>query len=100
MADIPGLTAAMVVKLGENGIKDRDDLAELAGDELSGSEAEGEPGILAEFKLSEPDANAIITAARAHWFAEEDAARAAAEAAAAAEAEAEAGAEAEPSKEA
>ncbi len=98
MVDIPGLTSDMVVKLAEHGIKDRDSLAELAGYELSGSEAEGEPGILAEFKLSEPDANAIIAAARAHWFAEEDAARAAAEAAAAAEAEA--GAEAEPSKEA
>lgn len=80
--DIPGLTSEMVVRLAEQDIKDRESLAELAGYELSGSEAEGEAGMLAEFNLSEEDANAIITAARAHWFEAADA-----EAAAAAEAE-------------
>ncbi len=94
MVDIPGLTPDMVVKLAENGIRSRDQLAELAGYELAGSE--DEPGILAGFKLSEDDANAIISAARAHWFEEEDRARAEAEAKAAAEAEA----EADPAKEA
>jgi N utilization substance protein A len=83
MIDIPGLTPDMVVRLAEQGIKDRESLAELAGYELSGSEAEGETGMLAEFGLSEEDANAVITAARAHWFEAADA-----EAAAAAEAEA------------
>jgi N utilization substance protein A len=85
MVDIPGLTPEMVVRLAEQGIKDRESLAELAGYELAGSEAEGETGMLAEFKLSEEDANAIITAARAHWFEAADA-----EAAAQAEAQAEA----------
>jgi N utilization substance protein A len=87
MVDIPGLTPDMVVTLAEKGIKKRDDLAELAGWELSGSEAEGESGLLADHKISESDANAIIAQARAHWYEAED--RAAAEAAAAA-AEAEA----------
>jgi len=85
MVDIPGLTPEMVVRLAEQGIKDRESLAELAGYELAGSEAEGETGMLAEFKLSEEDANAIITAARAHWFEAADA-----EAAAQAEAQAKA----------
>ena len=83
MIDIPGLTNEMVVTLAEQGIKTREDLAELAGWELSGSEAEEEPGLLGVYKLSESDANAIIAHARAHWYEAEDAA-------AAAEAEAEA----------
>jgi N utilization substance protein A len=87
MVDITGLTPDMVVTLAEKGIKKRDDLAELAGWELSGSEAEGEAGLLADYKISESDANAIIAQARAHWYEAEDKAAAAA-AAAAAEAEA------------
>ena len=58
----------MVVTLAENGIKTRENLAELAGYELSGSEAEGEEGLLSAYGLTETDANEIITAARAHWF--------------------------------
>jgi N utilization substance protein A len=85
MVGIPGLTNDMVVTLAENGIKTRDQLAELAGYELSGSEADGEEGLLGKFKLSEQDANEIIAAARAHWYEAEDAAAAEA---AAAEAEA------------
>jgi len=88
MVDTPGLTPEMVVRLAEQGIKDRESLAELAGYELAGSEDEGETGMLAEFKLSEEDANAIITAARAHWFE-------AADAEAAAQAEADAATDAE-----
>jgi N utilization substance protein A len=68
MMDIAGLTNEMVVTLAENGIKTREDLAELAGYELSGSEAEGEEGLLSAYGLTETDANEIITAARAHWF--------------------------------
>ena len=74
MADIPGLTPDMVVALAERGIKNRDALAELAGYELAGSEEEGEDGILKAFGLSEAEANAIIMAARAHWYPEEAAA--------------------------
>lgn len=68
MVDIAGLTSDMIVTLAENGIKTREELAELAGYELSGSEAEGEEGLLSAYALSETDANAIITVARAHWF--------------------------------
>jgi N utilization substance protein A len=68
MVDIAGLTSDMVVTLAENGVKTREDLAELAGYELSGAEAEGEDGLLSAYGLSETDANVIITAARAHWF--------------------------------
>ncbi|HWA81221.1 MAG TPA: transcription termination factor NusA [Acetobacteraceae bacterium] len=63
VAAIEGLTPAMLVALGEKGVKTLDDLADLASDELIeivGSEA-----------LDEAAANAIIMAARAHWFAGE-----------------------------
>lgn len=66
VGDVEGVTAGMLVALGENGIKTRDDLADLAGDELV--------EILPDGSLTEEAANEIIMAARAHWFAEEDAA--------------------------
>ena len=43
--------------------------------------------LLGEDQITEKDANTVIMAAREHWFAEEDAQKAAEEAAAAAEAE-------------
>ena len=66
LADVEGVSAAMVVKLGENDIKTRDDLADLAGDELL--------EILEGEAMSSDQANNIIMAARAHWFADDDAA--------------------------
>ena len=75
LAVLAGLTPAMVVTLGEAGIKTLDDLADLATDELNdpgNREGEGR-GILAEYGLDEDQANAIIMAARAHWFDDEDA---------------------------
>jgi hypothetical protein len=60
------------VVLAKKDIKTGDQLAELAGYELSGSEEEGEEGVLQEFGLSEADGNAIITQARAHWYEGED----------------------------
>jgi N utilization substance protein A len=63
LAAVPGVTSSMQVILGEKGVKTLDDLADLAADELIemvGKEA-----------LSEEDANAIIMAARAHWFADD-----------------------------
>ena len=60
LAEIEGLSPAMLVALGEKGIKTLDDLGDLASDELR--------EMLPEQKLSEADANAIIMAARAHWF--------------------------------
>ena len=64
LVDLEGVTPEMLVKLGEAGVKDRDDLADLATDELI--EIVGS-------SLTENEASAVIMAARAHWFAEEDA---------------------------
>jgi N utilization substance protein A len=69
VAAIPGLTPAMLVALGEKGVKTLDDLADLASDELT----DRNDGILKDFSLGDNDANAIIMAARAHWFANEPA---------------------------
>jgi N utilization substance protein A len=60
------MTAPMLVTLGEAGIKTLDDLADLATDEINDSEE----GILRAYKLSDEEANAMIMAARAHWFEE------------------------------
>ncbi|HLT77496.1 MAG TPA: transcription termination factor NusA [Ferrovibrio sp.] len=62
VAAMDGLTPAMLVALGEKGVKTLDDLADLAGDELQEIVGEG---------LSNEDANAIIMAARQHWFGDE-----------------------------
>jgi N utilization substance protein A len=67
LATIEGLTPAMLVTLGENGIKTLDDLADLSSDEL----IDPQDGILRGTNLSSADANAIIMAARAHWFADQ-----------------------------
>ena len=75
LAALDGLTPAMVVTLGEAGVKTLDDLGDLATDELNdpgNREGEGR-GILADYGLDEEQANAIIMAARAHWFDDEDA---------------------------
>ena len=61
---MPGMTADLVVALGEKGIKTLDNLADLAGDELLEMIP---PGL-----LNEKQANKLIMAARAHWFAEEE----------------------------
>lgn len=74
LAALDGLSPAMVVTLGEAGVKTLDDLGDLATDELNdpgNREGEGR-GILAEYGLDEDQANAIIMAARAHWFDDED----------------------------
>jgi N utilization substance protein A len=54
----------MLVTLGEKGVKALDDLADLAADELI--------ELLGKEALSLEQANAVIMAARAHWFADED----------------------------
>ncbi len=74
LMEVEGLRADQILKIGEQGIKTLDDLADLAGDELV--------ELLGENQMSENDANKVIMKAREHWFAEEDA-KAAAEAAAA-----------------
>lgn len=67
VAEIDGLTPAMLVALGDAGVLTLDDLGELANDELT----DRTDGILRAFAIGEDQANAIIMAARAHWF-EED----------------------------
>ena len=64
VAAIQGLTPALLVTLGENGITSLDDLGDLASDELMETLGEQAP--------SHEDADAIIMAARAHWFEDEE----------------------------
>jgi N utilization substance protein A len=70
---LPGMTAQLAVALGEKGVKTLDDVGDLAGDELAEMVA---PVV----KMSQEEANAIIMAARAHWFEGEEAAGSTAEA--------------------
>jgi len=69
LASLEGLSPGMLVTLGENGIKTLDDFAGLAGDELIEMLAASDKGG-AQLELDE--ANAMIMAARAHWFDGED----------------------------
>ena len=78
LAALEGLTPGMLVTLGENGVKELDDFAELATDEL----VDPGDGLLRDFDLDEETASALIMAARAHWFEDEDQAEDAAGAAA------------------
>ncbi len=64
LAGVPGLTAAMLVTLGEQGVTTRDDFAGLSSDEL----IDPEEGVLRDYGLTDADADAVIMAARAHWF--------------------------------
>ncbi len=65
---IEGLTPPMLVTLGEAGIKTLDDLADLSTVEL----IDKEDGILRSYGLDAERANAIIMAARKHWFPESE----------------------------
>ncbi len=64
IASFDVMTPTMLVSLGEKGIKTIDDLADLASDELV--------EILGDSVMDEQTANAVIMAARAHWFEGED----------------------------
>src|SRR5487761_2683536 len=64
IAALEVFSPAMLVALGEKGVKTLDDLADLASDELI--------EIVGADAIDEETANAIIMAARAHWF-EDDA---------------------------
>jgi len=78
LAEVAGLDPKMLVALGEKGIKTRDDFADLSTDELIGGTdtVAGErvkiEGVLDGFDLDRETAEAMIMAARAHWFADED----------------------------
>jgi N utilization substance protein A len=60
VAEAGGFTPQQLVALGEKGVKTLDDLADLASDELI--------EILGADVIDEETANAIIMAARQHWF--------------------------------
>jgi N utilization substance protein A len=87
LKEIPGVTTAMLVKLGENGVKTVEDLAGCATDDLAGwterkdGEAKHEPGFLDGFELSREECEAIVMQARlkAGWITEADLAPPAAE---------------------
>ena len=72
LAELEGLTPSMLVALGEAGIKELDDFAELAVDELT----DPAEGLLRSYDLGEDEASAMIMAARAHWFEDEEPAEA------------------------
>ena len=57
LRDLEGLTPALISKLSEGGIHTRDDLADLAVDEL-----------IEMTSVDETQAKALIMKAREHWF--------------------------------
>src|SRR5246500_2249394 len=60
LAGVAGFKPAMLVALGDKGVKTLDDLADLASDELI--------EIVGAENMDEETANNVIMAARAHWF--------------------------------
>ncbi len=72
LKEISGLTTPMLVKLGENGVKTLEDLADCASDDLVGwtDGAEAKPGFLSGFEVSRAQADAMILDARvrAGWI--------------------------------
>ena len=63
IAALEGITPSMLVALGEHDVKSLDDLADLASDELI--------EMIPDENLEAEAADAIIMAARAHWFDDE-----------------------------
>ncbi|MBC8021251.1 MAG: transcription termination/antitermination protein NusA, partial [Methyloceanibacter sp.] len=80
LAEVPGITTAMLVTLGESGIKTVEDLADCATDDLAGwserkdKETVRHDGILDSFGLSKNQIEDVILAARvkAGWIEEAD----------------------------
>ena len=80
LREIPGITTAMMVKLGEDGVKTVEDFAGYAVDDLVGwkERKDGETkffeGVLGDFGVSRADAEQMVVAARlkAGWISEED----------------------------
>ncbi|MBP5215140.1 MAG: transcription termination/antitermination protein NusA [Alphaproteobacteria bacterium] len=64
LKQVNGLDQDMIIALAEKGVKNIDDLADLAADELI--------EILGEDTISETEANEIIMSAREHWFTEDN----------------------------
>ncbi|MEP9398009.1 transcription termination factor NusA [Mesorhizobium sp. KR2-14] len=82
LRELPGVTTAMLVALGEDGVKTVEDFAGYAVDDLVGwkERKDGEtkfyPGVLASFGVTRADAEQMVLAARlkAGWITEEEAA--------------------------
>jgi transcription termination/antitermination protein NusA len=80
LKDVPGVTTAMLVRFGENGVKTIEDLAGCATDDLAGwterkdGESVRQAGILDGFEVSREEAEAIVMQARlkAGWVSEAD----------------------------
>ena len=83
LAEVEGVTTAMMIAFGENEIKTVEDLADCATDDLTGwierkkekgAEPVRHPGILDSFDVSRSDAEDMIMAARikAGWISPED----------------------------
>jgi transcription termination/antitermination protein NusA len=80
LSEVPGVTTAMMVTLGENNIKTIEDLADCATDDLAGwserkdKETIRHDGILDGFSLSKAQVEELILAARvkAGWITEAD----------------------------
>ena len=79
LLSIPGLTVAMMVKLGENDVKTIEDLAGCATDDLlgwterRGTETVRTPGYFDGFEVTREDAEAMVMEARrlAGWISDE-----------------------------
>jgi N utilization substance protein A len=78
LKEIPGVTTALLVAFGENGIKTVDDLAGCATDDLAGwsERKDGEvtkfPGILEGASREEAEALIMQARVKAGWIKEED----------------------------
>ena len=80
LAEVPGVTTAMLVALGEGGIKTVEDLADCATDDLAGwtekkdADTVRHKGILEAFEMSKTDMEDLIMSARvvAGWVSLED----------------------------
>ncbi|MDX8435826.1 MULTISPECIES: transcription termination factor NusA [Mesorhizobium] len=80
LREIPGITTAMMVTLGEDGVKTIEDFAGYAADDLTGwkERKDGEtkvyPGVLASHGVSRADAEQMVLAARlkAGWITEDE----------------------------
>src|SRR5208283_27242 len=76
LKEIEGLTSPMLVKLGENGVKTVEDLADCASDDLVGWTERGDtgettkPGFLSGFGVTRAQADSMILDARvrAGWI--------------------------------
>jgi len=80
LREIPGITTAMMVSLGEDGVKTVEDFAGYAVDDLVGwkerkdGETKTVPGVLSDHGVTRADAEQMVIAARlkAGWISEDD----------------------------